>query len=77
MSINKHYDHSDIIVSFCRFCEDNDTFDFANSLLEFHKPGVGLVLLYMSMEGIVFFIITLLIQVCFYSSVIMTGFNCT
>ena len=64
------------MVSFCRFCENNDAFDFADSLLEFHKPGVGLIFLYMSVEGIVFFIITLVIQVCFYSSVIIivTGF---
>ena len=57
--------NNNIRVLLFRFCENNDAFDFADSLLEFHKPGVGLVLLYMSVEGIVFFIITLIIQVCY------------
>lgn len=53
----------DKMISHVRFCA-NGTVKFVDNPLEFNKPGIGLVLLYMFVEGIVFFILTLFIQVC-------------
>ena len=47
----------------CRFCANSSTVAYVDNLLEFNKPGIGTTLLYMFVEGVVFFILTLIVQV--------------
>ncbi len=43
------------------FCEANGI-RFVNNPLDFERPGVGIICLYLFIEGVVFFSLTLLIQ---------------
>ena len=51
-----------IYVSSCRLCEQNDI-KYADSAFEFSTPGIGHIFLYMAVEGIVFLVLTIIIEV--------------
>lgn len=46
-----------------RFCANSTAFNYVDNPFEFNKPGIGLTLIYMFVEGIIFFILTLFIEV--------------
>ena len=52
-----------ILHSIYRFCANSTTFNYVDNPFELNKPGIGLTLIYMFIEGIIFFIFTLFIQV--------------
>ena len=54
------------MLAFCfhvRSCEMSDTIRFVDNPLSTTRPGVGLNLVYLALEGIFFFILTLLLEV--------------
>ena len=49
---------------YSRSCDDPDSgIRYVDSPLEFARPAIGSILLYMAIEGLLFFILTLLIEV--------------
>ena len=49
-------------ILYYRFCANSTTISYADNLLQLEKPGIGLTLIYMLVEGAVFFILTLFVQ---------------
>ena len=50
--------------SLYRFCnQPSSTLRFVDNVLSFERPGIGVIITYMAVEGVFFFILTLLIEV--------------
>lgn len=50
--------------SFLRLCDDPDSgISYVEGPLEFPRPGIGSILTYMTAEGLLFFMITLMVEV--------------
>jgi hypothetical protein len=47
-----------------RFCAGNPSLSFVNSPLDIERPGIGLIYIYLFFEGIIFFTLVILIEVC-------------
>ena len=43
----------------------SDTIRYVDNPLSIDRPGVGVNLIYMTLEGVLFFALTLLLEVCF------------
>ena len=46
-----------------RRCAADDSVKYVDSVLEFPRPGIGSILFYMALEGVIFFLVTLLLEV--------------
>jgi len=50
-----------------RFCnQPSSTLRFVDNVLSFERPGIGVIITYMAVEGLFFFILTLLIERSFF-----------
>ena len=47
----------------CSVCENDDQVRFVENIFSTDRPGIGVNILYLFFEGILFFILTLLIEV--------------
>ena len=48
----------------CRVCINfSDSFNFVDNPLAVERPGIGVILIYLFFEGLIYFSLTLLIQV--------------
>lgn len=52
-----------VLTPWYRSCEEDEEIRYVDSLFTTERPGIGVVLIYMAVEGVVFFILTLLIEV--------------
>ena len=51
-------------LCFPRFCASpSSQLHYVDNVLTFERPGIGIILVYMAAEGILFFILTMLIEV--------------
>ena len=58
------YIHTTILCApFYRFCEMDDEVRYVDNVLSTTRPGVGVNIIFLLLEGILFFILTLLIEV--------------
>ena len=60
LSVSVNMDYS---VHNCRFCDLNDNTRYVDNVFSTDRPGIGVNLVYFALEGIFFFILTLLIEV--------------
>ena len=47
-------------------CDRTDSIQFVDNIFSLSRPGIGATLIYMGAEAIVFFALTLLVEVCVY-----------
>ncbi len=47
----------------CSACAENDQIRYVDSVFDTKRPGVGIIFVYMVLEGCVFFLLTLAIEV--------------
>lgn len=52
-----------VFILTTRSCELSDTIRYVDNPLSTDRPGIGVNLIYMAMEGVFFFILTLLLEV--------------
>ena len=51
-------------LCFARFCASpSSQLHYVDNVLTFERPGIGIILVYMAVEGVLFFILTILIEV--------------
>ena len=50
--------------SHSRFCANSPNLNFVTNPTDIERPGIGLIYIYLFFEGIIFFILTILIEVC-------------
>ncbi len=52
------------MILLLRLCADRDSgISYVDSPLEFTRPGIGCILTYMATEGLLFFMVTLMLEV--------------
>ena len=51
------------LLYFPSVCARNENIFFVDNVLAFSRPGIGITLIYMGVEAILFFAITLLVEV--------------
>ena len=49
---------------FSSVCDRNENILFVDNVFAFSRPGIGITLIYMGVEAILFFAVTLLVEVC-------------
>ena len=54
-----------VLLLLCSLCEETNVV-YADNILEFKYPGIGANVLAMALSGVVFFIITLLLEQSFF-----------
>ena len=52
-----------------RFCANDPSLNYVDNPLDIERPGIGLIFVYLFFEGIIFFTLTILIEVCVYECV--------